>query len=352
MDSQKLIFAIGNPLLDISAECSTEILDKYGLTAGQACLAEEKHKALFEELWAKTNVECIPGGSAMNVLRSANFMLKGAHPHSCCYFGSIADDERGRLLKENLEKENIEHDFSITDETYTGACAVIITDKERALCADLAACLKYKTEHIESNIEKLKDYKLLYTTGFFLSSNAEALMKVAEFSTENHITFGFNLSAVFLIEIFKQDYLNIIEHAEIVIGNEDEGSAFGRVHEVGSEDRQEIAKYIAKLPKKDTSKPRTVIITQGKDDTIVVTHDFEKDETNISTYPVEQLAPEDVVDFNGAGDAFAGGYLAATALGHSHEIALKSGGYCAKYIIQSSGCAFPRDNEFEFPQES
>ena len=36
----------GNPLLDISAEVGPEVLTKYDLKAGNACLAEEKHLPL------------------------------------------------------------------------------------------------------------------------------------------------------------------------------------------------------------------------------------------------------------------------------------------------------------------
>jgi len=185
MDSEKLIFAIGNPLLDISAEVTEATLDKYGLIRGLPCLAEEKHKPLFDELWNDEKGERFPGGAAMNVIRCANFMLKGTKPNSCLYFGSIANDDRGEVLKTRLDEEKVEYDFSITDETYTGACAVAVHDKERSLCADLAACLKYKTSHLEDNLERLKAYKILYTTGFFITSNAEALQKLAEFASSN-----------------------------------------------------------------------------------------------------------------------------------------------------------------------
>jgi adenosine kinase len=349
--SQKLIFAIGNPLLDISAECPVETLEKYALNRGLACLAEEKHKELFEELWKNENSDKIPGGSAMNVLRCANFMLKGNHPNSCMYFGSISDDDRGKVLKDNLDQEKIQHDFSIAEDTYTGACAVVVNDNERSLCADLAACLQYKTSHLDENIEKLKDFKILYSTGFFITSNPEALKKVASFATENDITFGFNLSAVFLIEGCKQDYLDVLPHTDIVFGNEDEADAFGKAHEVGSEDRKVIAEYIAKSEKKSTTKTtRTVIIHQGAQDVIVSTHNFSTNETTTISYPIEKMSKEELVDTNSAGDSFAGGYLAATALGHDQQTALKAATYCARYILKTPGCQFPRENEFEYPQ--
>jgi hypothetical protein len=40
----------GNPLLDISAAVSEELLTKYDLKAGNACLAEPKHVPLYENI--------------------------------------------------------------------------------------------------------------------------------------------------------------------------------------------------------------------------------------------------------------------------------------------------------------
>lgn len=69
---QRLIFAIGNPLLDISANGTQEQIEKYGLVYGGAILAEEQHKPLFDELWKTEGMETIAGGSAMNTIRCAN----------------------------------------------------------------------------------------------------------------------------------------------------------------------------------------------------------------------------------------------------------------------------------------
>jgi hypothetical protein len=53
METQDLlIVAIENPLLDISVELtSDEILTKYELQHGLACLASEKQMGLYDEIW-------------------------------------------------------------------------------------------------------------------------------------------------------------------------------------------------------------------------------------------------------------------------------------------------------------
>lgn len=50
MDLTGSILGMGNPLLDISANVGEDILEKYGLEANNAVLAEEKHKPLYDEL--------------------------------------------------------------------------------------------------------------------------------------------------------------------------------------------------------------------------------------------------------------------------------------------------------------
>jgi len=78
MDStNKQIFFIGNPLLDISLELKEKtLIEKYELQAGMASLAGEKQMPIYDELWGMEGREAIPGGSALNSARACNFFLK------------------------------------------------------------------------------------------------------------------------------------------------------------------------------------------------------------------------------------------------------------------------------------
>jgi hypothetical protein len=76
---------------------------------------------------------------------------------------------------------------------------VLVHDKERTLCANLAACVKYKSEHLTSNLAVLEKTSFLYTSAFFITSNYEALLTYAKFASDNNKPLGFNLSACFLI---------------------------------------------------------------------------------------------------------------------------------------------------------
>merc|ERR1711973_234640 len=84
--SEGILLAMGNPLLDISAMVDEEFLQKYGLEANNAILAEEKHKPIYQELVDKYKHEYIPGGASQNSMRVAQWIL-GKNSKATSYIG-------------------------------------------------------------------------------------------------------------------------------------------------------------------------------------------------------------------------------------------------------------------------
>merc|ERR1711971_911067 len=140
--------------------------------------------------------------------------------------------------------------------------------------------------------------KIYYSSGFFLTVSPDSMIKVAEHAGNHGKHFAMNLSAPFLAQFFKDPMLKVMAHADIVFGNETEADEF--------------AKKIAALPLVSSgSAPRSrlVVITQGADPVIVVQNG------EVTLYDVTKLAADKIVDTNGAGDAFVGGFLAQLTFG-------------------------------------
>jgi adenosine kinase len=172
----------------------------------------------------------IPGGSAMNSARAANWWLKNKqNDKKVSYFGCIGKDNKGETLSKSLEDEGVQSNFHVDAETPTGTCAVVVVNKDRALCANLAAACKYNIDHLEANIAQLESAKIIYSTGFFITSSVPSLMRVAKYAHENDKPFAFNLSAVFLIQFELANVQAALEYADYVFANEDEVSAYGKV---------------------------------------------------------------------------------------------------------------------------
>ena len=125
---------------------------------------------------------------------------------------------------------------------------------------------------------------------------------------------------------------------DYLFGNESEALAYSESHDLKTTSIPEIAKQIALLPKVNSARPRVVVITQGPDATIVAI--AKEGKVEVSEYPTAKIPDEEIVDSNGAGDAFAGGFLGQVILGGDIEKCVKAGQWLAGLCLRSNGPAY------------
>jgi len=331
------LLGLGNPLLDISVTTDEKFLSKYGLEANNAILAEEKHMPMYPEMAGMPGVEYLAGGATQNTIRVAQWIL-GAE-HKTFYFGSVGTDEYSSRLKEKAEQDGLCVRYQSHAEHATGTCAVVVTQggKCRSLVANLAAANHFTKDHIElpENQAVIQQSSLIYISGFFLTVSPDTIVAVGEHAKANNKTFCMNLSAPFLCEFFKDPMMKAFPYTDFVFGNETEAAKFSEVQALGCSDLQEIALKMSQLPKANAARSRTVVITQGAGEVIVA-----KDGA-VQTFPVVQLSDAELVDTNGAGDAFVGGYLAELLRGQSAAACVRCGIWAARHVIRRPGCSFP-----------
>ncbi|XP_014223470.1 adenosine kinase 2 isoform X2 [Trichogramma pretiosum] len=337
-----LVVGIGNPLLDISAAVDEDFLKKYNLKANDAILANEEHKPLYDELIEQYNAEFIAGGSVQNTMRVAQWLLE--KPKVAIYMGCVGKDKYSKILEEKARESGLNVKYQYTDQECTGTCAVLITDngKHRSLCANLAAANCFSPAHIEvpENRKLIDDAQYFYVSGFFLTVSPETIQSVAQHAFENNKVFAMNLSAPFLCEFFKKPMRAALPYVDILFGNETEAEAFSKANDLGTTDLKEIGLKISNMEKINTKRKRIVIITQGAHPVLLV-----KDGA-VTEFPAVKLPEEKVIDTNGAGDAFVGGFLAQYIQDHSLEVCIKCGIWAATKIIQRSGCTYEGKPDF------
>eukprot|EP01024_Parvocaulis_polyphysoides_P051696 TRINITY_DN5098_c0_g1_i12.p2 TRINITY_DN5098_c0_g1~~TRINITY_DN5098_c0_g1_i12.p2 ORF type:complete len:237 (+),score=56.18 TRINITY_DN5098_c0_g1_i12:351-1061(+) len=153
-----------------------------------------------------------------------------------------------------------------------------------------------------------------------------------------------NISAPFIMQvpIFKERLMKALPYMDYLFGNETEAMAFAEAQGWQTKDMCEIALKIARMPKQNGFRCRTVVITQGQDATIVAQNG------KVEMFPVVPLKKELLVDTNGAGDAFVGGFLSQLVCGKSVGEACRAGNYAATTIIQRSGCTYPDEPDFKW----
>jgi adenosine kinase len=330
-----MLVGMGNPLLDMSANVEPSMLLKYGLQPDNAILAEASHLPLYKELETDSSlqVDYVAGGATLNTMRVGQWCLQ--EPGVFSYFGSIGADAQADKLIKNAEEAGVNMKPQVNTTNPTGTCAVLITDngKHRSLVANLSGANDFTTKHLddESIWKIVEEADYFYIGGFFLTVSPDSILKVAAHAYENNKYVMMNLSAPFIPQFFAEPLSKCLPYVDVLFGNETEAVAFSKQQNFGTEDIKEIALKTAAIEKKNTDRQRMVVFTQGSSPTIVVREGL------VSEYPVNAIKAEDIVDTNGAGDSFVGGFLSQFVQGCDLTRCIEVGNYAANYIIRQSG---------------
>ncbi|VFQ97592.1 unnamed protein product [Cuscuta campestris] len=341
MSCDGILLGMGNPLLDISAVVDHDFLNKYEVKLNDAILADEKHLPMYEEMTSKYNVEYIAGGATQNSIRVAQWILQ--KPGATSFMGCIGKDKFGEEMKKNAKDSGVNVHYYEHETTATGTCAVCVIDGERSLIANLSAANCYKPDHLKKPenwalVEKAKYY---YIAGFFLTVSPESIQLVAEHAAANNKVFTTNLSAPFICEFFRDAQEKALQYADYVFGNETEARTFSKVHGWETDNVEEIALKISQWPKASGTHKRITVITQGADPVVVA------EDGKVKLFPVILLPKEKLIDTNGAGDAFVGGFLSQLVQEKPIADCIRAACYAANVIIQRPGCTYPEKPDFE-----
>merc|ERR1712241_1027420 len=228
--------------------------------------------------------------------------------------------------------------YMVDPSTPTGVCDTLITGIERSLCTNLNAANNYKVEHCKETAhwQAVKDAKIVYSAGFFATVCPAAIKAVSLQKAADGGIYCMNLSAPFLMQVppFKAVFVETMPYVDFLFGNETEARTWAEVEGWETTDVQFIATRLSLIPSAKGRK-RTIVITQGSDPTVVCVNGI------CTLHPIIVLPKEKLVDTNGAGDSYVGGFLAGVAKGLPMADCCKAGAYAASVIVQQSGCTFP-----------
>lgn len=338
----KLLLGIGNPLLDISVDVNDDFLLKHDKKAGETYLASDKDIPLFKEIVLSPQVKYIAGGATQNAIRGAQWM--SPTPRITHFIGSIGDDENGRRIHDVATKDGVQTHYHISKGTRTGSCAVLVRDKERSLVAHLGAANEYKHYHFESpEIQQLlPKIDIVYSAGFFLTVSPETVVQLGKHCAEHNKIFVLLVAAPFLVKDFWDKFQAVLPYADYLIANQEESVAFLDKAGIDKSNIILAMKAISELPKVNVARKRTVIFTQGPEPVLTYHEDQYKEWKPIET------KPDYIVDTNGAGDGWTGGFLAGLCHNKPFEECIRAAMYSAHQILGVSGTQYPEHCNFQW----
>ncbi|KAF9260832.1 adenosine kinase [Marasmius fiardii PR-910] len=331
------LFCMGHPLLDIQVMNGHKLLEKYSLRANDAIRADERHAPIYDEIVKDHKVTYVAGGASQNTARGAAYVLP---PNSVVYTGCVGEDDLAEQLKAANKREGLDEVYQVKKGEKTGACAVVITGQHRSLVTTLRAAEKFEKSHLSSPevAPLIEGAKFFYVEGYFLTHGVESVLEVSQKASNASKTFILNLSAPFIPQFFGTQLQQVLPYTDVIIANETEAETWGSANGLPNpKDLAAVAKALFLQTKSNVARPRTVVITHGAEPTTVVSG---ADPDNAKTYPVQALATSDIVDTNGAGDAFAGGFIGALVAGKSLDEAVEAGHKMGAMCVQQVGAQY------------
>lgn len=308
------IVAIGNAIVDVLVQVDDPFLAANGVEKGVMTLIDQdRGRTLYA---AMPPAREISGGSAANTAAGA-----AAIGAATGFLGKVRDDQLGRIFAHDIRAIGVEYAGPITPEgagAETSRCLVLVTpDGERSMSTFLGASVELHEADIDEAI--MARSKWLYLEGYlFDTPEAKAAYARAIGATKGGGgKVSVTLSDPFCVERHRDDFRRLVR--------EDMDLLFANEHELMSLYQTDDLQAALNAVSADVD---LAAITLSADGAVVVRGD--------TRTRVPALATE-IVDTTGAGDLFAGGFLAGLAAGASDERAARMGCAAAGEIISHIG---------------
>ncbi len=290
------ILGIGNAIVDVLAETPSSFLAAWGLVPGSMALIDaaraEALTAAFEDE-ATGRVTMQSGGSVANSCAVAACLGVRAS-----YIGKVADDALGRAFRDDIARVGVSFGTGVAMSPATARCLIAITpDGERTMSTFLGAATSLEPSDLDHAL--IASASITYLEGYLFDppSAQDAFRQAAAIARRHGRQVALSLSDAFCVERHGDAFRAFVrDHADIVFANEAEITALYGVPLGQALDHLAAEVSIG-------------IVTRSAEGSIVV--------TGGQARHVIAADPVAILDATGAGDAYAGGFLAALTRGRS-----------------------------------
>lgn len=310
------IYGLGAALVDTEIEVNDSELHQLSIEKGVMTLVDEPRQtqllqALTDHL-PSSKLAC--GGSAANSIIGASYL--GCKTFYSC---RVADDHNGQFYLNDLHAAGVSFKAGNgCTNGITGKCLVLITpDAERTMNTFLGISESVNIDDIDE--VALADSDYAYIEGYLVTSvtGKPAAIHLRELAKKHNVNVAFSLSDPAIVEYFYDDLADMIgKSTDLLFCNEAEAMAFTKTSHI--DEAFSKLKTVAK----------TFAITCGANGARL----FDGNNDIHVTSPKVKA-----IDSNGAGDMFAGAFLASLSQGKSFEYAGSFGCFAAAQVVSQFG---------------
>ena len=308
------VLAIGNAIVDVIADADDDFIAREGMPKGAMRLIDEAEAVrLYESMGPGREAS---GGSAANTVAGvASLGLRAA------FIGQLANDQLGEIFEHDIRSLGVEfYTKPRSDVGATARCLILVTpDAQRTMNTFLGAAQRLGPDAVDP--AQVAAARILYLEGYLWDPEEprQAMYKAMDAAREAGTKVAFTLSDGFVVERHRTDLMRLLDEGriDILFANQVEAESLA--------EQSDVESAVAAL--KD--KVETLVVTRHEHGALAVRSGERAD------VPAERI--EKLVDTTGAGDLFAGGFLAGEARGLPLRQSLKLGAICAAEVIQHYG---------------
>jgi len=325
------VYGIGNALLDIEYEVTPEFLAKNNIQKGLMTLVDEARQLELAKILGEASMRKVAcGGSAANTLIALSYFGSKAF-YSC----KIANDQTGEHYYKDMKQAGLASnlDFQTHQKGHTGKCMAFVThDADRTMNTFLGISESLSIHELHE--PGVKTSKYLYIEGYLMTSPTAflAVQKAKKIAESHGVKIAITLSDPFIAGHFKNNFLEILNNqpVDLLFCNQDEAFVFTET--------QDLDGAISVLK----TKAKKFVITLGSKGSLV----FDGlDSHLISPTPVK------VVDTLGAGDMYAGAFLAGITQGLDFKKSGELASRASSQVITQYGSRLSREEILKIRSE-
>ncbi len=308
------IYGIGNALLDSEYAATEGFLTKHSIEKGRMTLIDCERRATLLDATSRSPNSVGAGGSAANTV----FAAQGFGCQN--YFaGVVRNDQVGLSFLNELSRAGIDSLDAIDDtDSHSGQCLIFVTeDGQRSMNSFLGISETLDEHHVEEHI--VARSRWAYIEGYLASSStgSAAAKKTREVAVRHGVHTSLTLADVSIVRSFRESLKEVIgEKLDLVFCNIEEALEWCET------DRLETAaKGILDIA-------RHAVITVSENGCYLT---GPNGLVHVEGFPCQP------VDSNGAGDMFAGAFLASIQQASSFEEAARFANFAASHIVRRYG---------------
>jgi len=306
------LVGLGNALVDIQFEVSDEEISNLGFEKGTMTLVDSmKQQNILKKLGNRTNYKSSGGSAANTLIAYSSFGGKTA------YKTMLGNDVLGKFYSKEFYDLGIILDAKIATSEKTGICFVLISpDSERTLVTYLGATALHGKEHIQDSLIQRAEW--LYIEGYKFSENSgfNALKHSINIAKKFDTKISLTLSDKFIVEIFNDKVLEVINDVDLIFCNNLEARTFSK-----TKTDKEAFDFLS-------SKYKNIAMTLGAKGSLIKWNDI------VYEIPAYDTKP---IDSTGAGDIYAAGLLYGLINWNNPVKSGHLGSYAASKVVGQYG---------------